>query len=141
LSVGVGGHVEQEDATGTADLQATLKNCLLRELKEELLFDGTPELKLLGFVNDESVDAGRFHMAAVYLAKFAPGRVRVRPEVSDQEFGTKSWAMVEPEKITREISSFDPWSQHIIAHLWKVPLPTRASQGFISYSGESSQPK
>lgn len=129
LSIGVGGHAESIDDSGESPLEEVLKQALQRELREELIFDVAPELDLVGFINDESIEAGKYHIAAVFRAVFPTGRLRVRPDVSDQEFGAKSWALVPREKLFAASGDFDPWSQYIIEHVLggpKVQLDTQA---------------
>ena len=121
LSIGVGGHAESIDDRGESRLEEILKRSLQRELREELIFDVPPEVVLVGFINDESIEAGKYHVAAVFRATFPAGRLRVRPEVSDQEFGAKSWALVPREKLFAASADFDPWSQYMIEHVLGGP--------------------
>lgn len=131
LSLAVGGHAEPGDAKNGDDLLEVLLNCVRRELEEELVFDRAPDLRLLGFINDESVEAGRYHMAAVYRAKFSGGRVAVRPEVSDQEFGARSWASVSREQVFAASKDYDPWSQWIIESVLGGPAVSHDGQELL----------
>lgn len=124
LSIGIGGHLEERDLEGSVCLEDALKECLTRELSEELLIDERPEIELLGFINDESIPAGRQHLAAFHRVKLHRGSVRVRQEVSDQEFGEASWGVVSPQRLFEEINKFDPWSQIIMESVLGGPKPT-----------------
>ena len=102
-------------------LEESLRRCLMREMREELVFDGEPKIELCGFVNDETIEAGRFHVAAFHRVHFCGGKITVRPGVSDQEFGENSWALVDVDKIISEHFKYDPWSRHVIHHLFDGP--------------------
>ncbi len=133
LSLGVGGHVEALDDENGSALPNMLKNAMQRELREELVFDQVPKLDLVGLINDESIDAGRFHVAIVFRARFRHGRVHVRPEVSDQEFGTRNWAVVDKERIFAESDSYDPWSQHVIEAVLGGPKAKISNQVLLPF--------
>jgi predicted NUDIX family phosphoesterase len=133
LSIGVGGHVEERDMEGQTNLKGTLRECLIRELGEELMVDENPEIELIGFLNDESIRAGLHHIAAIHRVKLHRGRVRVRQEVSDQEFGEGSWAVVPPARLFEESEKFDPWSQHIIHQVLGGPKPTGEWQAVMVF--------
>ena len=138
LSIGVGGHVEEKDLLLNETLENTLKKCLMRELEEELLMDEEPEVELCGFINDESNEAGKYHIAAVHRVRLRTGTLRVRQGVSDQEFGEGSWALVPKEKLAKEIERFDPWSQHIIHHCLDGPVPQLSKQQILSFKDQHS---
>ena len=121
LSIGVGGHVEACDLRDNESFADTLVRALRRELSEELVFDAVPKIELQGFVNDESIEAGLFHLAAIHRVRLKKGRLRVREEVADQEFGVGSWSLVPKERLFDESGQFDPWSQYIIEHLLGGP--------------------
>lgn len=138
LSIGVGGHLEEKDLLPNDSLENSLKNCLLRELDEELLMDEEPEVELCGFINDESNEAGRYHVAAVHRIRLHKGRLRVRQEVSDQEFGEDSWALVARKRLAEEIERFDPWSQYIIHHFLDGPAPQLSGQPILDFRDQQS---
>lgn len=69
LSIGVGGHINPLDATGSCGLE-TYRAALLRELKEELHLphDIDPaKLECLGVINDDSNSVGKVHLGIVHL--------------------------------------------------------------------------
>lgn len=135
MSIGVGGHVEACDLRENETLEETLVRALQRELSEELVFDAVPKIKLQGFINDESIDAGLFHVAAIHHVRLDKGRVRVREEVSDQEFGVGSWGLVPKERLFETSRQFDPWSQYIIEHLLGGPRAQLSRQALFRSSG------
>ena len=74
MTIGVGGHLDETDAR-SADPIAT---GLLREWREELETDWTPEYRLLGFLNDDSNPVGSVHLGVVFQVDAAGRRVDVR---------------------------------------------------------------
>lgn len=120
-SICIGGHVERLDSTNGEGLEEKALAALRRELREELIFDGDPEVELMGWVNEASTEAGMHHVAAVHRVTLPEGRLRIRPGVLDQEFGEKSWAMLESPRLKEDAAKFDPWSQIIIEHFFGGP--------------------
>lgn len=135
LSIGVGGHVEACDLKENESLTDTLVRALKRELSEELVFDAVPKIELQGFINDESMEAGLFHVAAIHRVRLEKGRVSVREEVADQEFGVGSWGLVPIERLFEESGRFDPWSQYIIEHLLGGPKAQLNQQALLGSLG------
>ena len=74
LTIGVGGHLDQTDAR-SADPIAT---GLLREWREELETEWTPEYRLLGLLNDDSNPVGSVHLGVVFEVDAAARAVNVR---------------------------------------------------------------
>jgi predicted NUDIX family phosphoesterase len=67
-SVGVGGHVEVEDAANS--LLDTLLSAARRELREEFLdLTGAPPLHVLGIINEDLTPVGRVHLGVAMLAE------------------------------------------------------------------------
>jgi predicted NUDIX family phosphoesterase len=121
-SIGLGGHVEPEDAQSLppdADGARRFGAALLRELTEELeprgLTFGTPEF--LGLLNDDSTDVGRVHAGLVYrlvvplpLAE-ARARLGIR-EISKMTGGFTH--LVGFFKLWQNPPQFETWSQVLI---------------------------
>ncbi len=131
LSIGIGGHVEPQDAEraplGRAGLLAA---CTRRELDEELAISGELEWTPLGIVNDDSNPVGAVHVGLVQLAR-ALGEVSIREEdVLAGEF-------TPPARLCELHASgadFETWSALLVTQLasllppqpW-VPARTRAA--------------
>jgi len=81
-SLGVGGHINPEDAAGS--LPRTVLQALRRELEEEFAgFDcraGTE--RFIGVINEENTPVGRVHLGLVFLVD-VPGRVAPGDELAD----------------------------------------------------------
>ena len=64
-SLGIGGHIERQDlANGNM-----IRDSFLRELREEVTFDGPKEISVLGYINDEADSIGQVHFGILYLVK------------------------------------------------------------------------
>lgn len=62
-SIGIGGHIEKEiDAT-----ENPIHSSLLREIDEEVLINGSQDLKVVGYINDEKDEVGRVHFGVLYV--------------------------------------------------------------------------
>ncbi len=90
LSLGVGGHVNPEDAEGRtlprplaalADrLGSMVTAAAWRELQEEVELAGIARMELAGFVNDDTNSVGSVHFGLVLLAEASAPHVRVLEE-------------------------------------------------------------
>lgn len=68
---GVGGHVDFHEDFFSMTLTEFLKENLYRELEEEttISHDDIKDLKLIGYINDETDSIGRVHIGVVYVAE------------------------------------------------------------------------
>lgn len=73
-SIGIGGHISREDATG-ADLY---RSGMERELSEEMIIEGAYQEQLLGFIYDDSSPVGRVHLGVVHLLTLENDSARAR---------------------------------------------------------------
>lgn len=116
-SIGLGGHVEAEDAGPTSGSLA-FDRALRRELAEELDFGERvpPRPRFLGLVNDDRTAVGRVHAGLVYVLDL-PGRpgtdspLRIR-EISKMRGG---WTrLVELAELWQNPTRFESWSEALI---------------------------
>jgi len=63
-SWGVGGHVEKIDSS-----ENPVHSSFLRELKEEVDIKGKTDVKVLGYINDDSNSVGKVHFCILYLVE------------------------------------------------------------------------
>ena len=64
ISWGTGGHIERIDGASNP-----IKASLDRELGEEVIINGSTNVKVLGYINDDSEDVGRVHFGVLYLVE------------------------------------------------------------------------
>ncbi|HVA86064.1 MAG TPA: NUDIX domain-containing protein [Candidatus Saccharimonadales bacterium] len=96
-SIGVGGHLNPEDA----DLEAGLR----REWSEELDAGFEPSFRLVGLLNDDDTDVGAVHLGVVYEAE-----ARGRP-VDVRESLKLSGCFADPAEVFRVRERMETWSQ------------------------------
>jgi predicted NUDIX family phosphoesterase len=107
-SLGVGGHIEKED--GDIGQNSYLKG-LWRELKEEVGIDPSNNIKLLGFINDDSNEVGKVHLGIVHLYQLDTSDLESKElNLTDCKFSSIS-------KIKEEEESFETWSRLLIPFL------------------------
>ena len=63
-SVGIGGHISEEDARGDGD---PYENGMRRELYEEVQIGCAWKERFLGFINDDRTQVGSVHLGVVHL--------------------------------------------------------------------------
>lgn len=107
-SLGVGGHIEKED--GDIGQNSYFKG-LWRELKEEVGIDPSNNIKLLGFINDDSNEVGKVHLGIVHLYQLETSDLESKElNLTDCKFSIIS-------KIKEEEEFFETWSRLLIPFL------------------------
>ena len=104
FSIGVGGHINPEDALNGTD---PIEGGLRRELQEEVTVAGPlAGLRPLGILKDDSNAVGQVHVGLVFEAEVNGGAVRVRetdrmtgrfvtlPEARAHRDGMESWSQL-----------------------------------------------
>lgn len=118
LSIGVGGHVNPEDAATAVDAagrltRSPLDNGSRREIEEELEIVGESRLVRLGVINDDSNAVGAVHVGLVQML-LVEGDVRVR------EHDLLEGRFTEPtelERLLRQGANFETWSRILVERL------------------------
>jgi len=103
-SLGVGGHVAEDDADGRGTLDA-YEMALRRELDEEVDVSSPGVLSRVGLINDDATPVGRVHLGVVHLYDLE------HPAVAPRED-----ALAEPEflpltRLRDDRDQFETWSQ------------------------------
>jgi predicted NUDIX family phosphoesterase len=106
-SLGVGGHVSEEDALGGKTLEA-YESALRRELNEEVRVGSPGRIGRVGLINDDATPVGQVHLGVVHLFELE------RPEVDAREDGLSEAGFLSVETIRLLRSEFESWSQIII---------------------------
>ncbi|MBN1645347.1 NUDIX domain-containing protein [Candidatus Woesearchaeota archaeon] len=64
-SIGIGGHIDKgEDAEDNP-----IHSSLIREMDEEVIINGSQNIKVIGYINDEEEEVGRVHFGILYLVE------------------------------------------------------------------------
>ncbi len=121
LTILVGGHAEKKD-WNSATPEAVFETCLRRELEEELCGIRIDEIRPLGFVHDPHTRVGALHLAFVHEVTVG-GKVIVRRQAIDKEFGREPVTWVTKDDIKNKMDELDPWSQLVASKLLDLELP------------------
>jgi predicted NUDIX family phosphoesterase len=110
-SIGIGGHINDEDHTlFVTDLQA-FQDAVEREVREELTVQGAFDAKPVGLINDDSTDVGRVHFGIVHVLFRRPEQVKKNEQVITQvEF-------LSIEELNARREQMESWSQLCLDNL------------------------
>ncbi len=111
LSIGVGWHVEKKDVS---EAENPLTLTFQRELEEEIWLKSKDidEIRLLGFVNDDSNEVGRVHLGIVFLVRVKEG---FEPVMSDGELQSGEFMSAEEiKRLVKDWGDMETWSQIIL---------------------------
>ncbi len=85
-SLGIGGHMRQEDMKNSA----TIFDWAQREFEEEISYQGTVTVSTLGVLNDDSTPVGQVHLGLVLLLEGSSPDIKVRSELKSGHLLTVS---------------------------------------------------
>ena len=103
-SLGIGGHVAEEDADGRGTLDA-YEMALARELAEEVSVSSPGVMKRVGLINDDATPVGQVHLGVVHLYELD------RPGVVPNEDSIAEPGFIPTSRIRDEWDLFESWSQ------------------------------
>jgi predicted NUDIX family phosphoesterase len=110
-SIGIGGHINDEDHTLFAAGAQAFQDAVKREVCEELAIQGPFDAKPVGLINDDATEVGRVHFGIVHVLFRAPEQVKKNEQVITQiEF-----IPIEQLKARRE--QMESWSQLCLDNL------------------------
>lgn len=117
LSVGVGGHINEED--GHEPYEAFIKGAL-RELKEEIGMVGTEQVlskTVVGLVNDDSNSVGEVHLGVIHVIQVGEdqaARIIINCEKTMVE---PSWVPLRDFRDPLMVEAMESWSQIVMTYL------------------------
>jgi predicted NUDIX family phosphoesterase len=111
-SLGVGGHVSEEDAQGGKSLDA-YESAMRRELDEEVVVASPGRISRVGLINDDSTPVGQVHLGVVHLFDLE------RPQVTAREEGLADSGFIPLATILPARHEFETWSQICIDAILK----------------------
>ena len=106
-SLGIGGHIRQEDMT-----TESIFDWAHREFHEEVAYSGGLEIEPIGILNDDSNSVGKVHLGLVLLLKGNSEKISIKSEL-------KSGKLVDLEECEQLLHSLESWSQEIFNFLNK----------------------
>ena len=104
-SIGIGGHINDEDHTLFAVGLQAFQEAVKREVCEELAIQGEFDAKPVGLINDDSTEVGRVHFGIVHVLFRTPEKVKKNEQVITQ----MEFIPIEELKAKRE--QMETWSQ------------------------------
>ena len=107
-SVGIGGHISEEDASGGSDLYHT---GMMRELTEEVELGCGFTQKCVGFINDDRTPVGSVHLGVVHVF------VLESPSARSKEDALADAGFTEWKELVRSADEFETWSQFVFEYL------------------------
>lgn len=110
-SIGIGGHINDEDHSLFAVGEQAFRDAVAREVGEELIIDGEFDAKPVGLINDDSTEVGKVHFGIVHVLKRTPEQVRKRESVITQ----LDFLSVADLRARRD--ALETWSQLCLEHI------------------------
>ncbi len=104
-SLGIGGHIRQEDITGKG-----IFDWATREFSEEINYEGSFEIEPVGLINDENNFVGKVHTGFVFLLKGDSDKISIRDEHAHGVLLTK-------EECTTFYPQMESWSKLVFDFL------------------------
>jgi len=101
-SVGIGGHISQED--GTAKDADPYHDGMARELEEEVVIDTPHEIKLVGLINDDETEVGKVHLGIVHVCDVES------PNVRSNEAEIEGNGFQPLQQLLDNLDGFETWS-------------------------------
>lgn len=106
-SIGIGGHVNHEDAGEEHLGRATYLQGVDREIREEVAFTGAFSQEVVGLLNDDSNAVGQVHLGIVHFVNLVADDPALRANeapITELEFLT-------PDELESERDALETWSQ------------------------------
>ncbi len=104
-SIGIGGHMNEDDETFFALDEAAYRAGVEREVNEEIKIGTQFEDRIVALLNDDTTDVGRVHLGIVHVFKLTEPKVEKREAmITNLAFLTKAELMARRE-------SLESWSQ------------------------------
>jgi predicted NUDIX family phosphoesterase len=112
-SLGVGGHVSEEDAQGGKSLDS-YESAMRRELDEEVDVASGGRIHRVGLINDDSTPVGQVHLGVVHLYELE------QPQVTAREEGLAEAGFLPLSNVLTIQHEFETWSQICIASVLRT---------------------
>jgi predicted NUDIX family phosphoesterase len=110
-SIGIGGHINDEDHTLFAFGMQAFQDAVKREVSEELSVQGEFNARPVGLINDDSTEVGQVHFGVVHVLRCQPGQVKKKEQVITQvEF-------IRIEELKAKRDQMETWSQLCLDNL------------------------
>lgn len=108
FSLGIGGHVRQEDVTAST----TIFDWARREFAEEIDYQDNFTIEPLGLLNDDTNEVGRVHIGLVLLVHGTTPNIAIKSEL-------KSGILADYATCKAHFDDLEQWSQLVFEYLTK----------------------
>ena len=113
-SIGIGGHINQDDFNSSSLEKDTYLTGIEREINEELIINCDYNNLPIALINDDSNDVGQVHLGVVHLFDLESNRVEAgEANIENLEF-------LSSEDLLREKDNLESWSQICVDHLDEI---------------------
>ena len=113
-SIGIGGHINQDDFNSSSLEKDTYLTGIEREINEELIINCDYNNLPIALINDDSNDVGQVHLGVVHLFDLESDQVEAgEANIEDLEF-------LSSDDLLREKYNLESWSQICVDHLDEI---------------------
>ena len=113
-SIGIGGHINQDDFNSSSLEKDTYLTGIEREINEELIINCDYNNLPIALINDDSNDVGQVHLGVVHLFDLESDQVEAgEANIENLEF-------LSSEDLLREKDNLESWSQICVDHLNEI---------------------
>ena len=110
-SIGIGGHMNDEDESLFAWDERAYRSGVEREVAEEVLIETPFEDRIVALLNDDTTEVGRVHLGVVHVFRLEEAKVQKREAmITNLGFLTKSELIMKREHL-------ETWSQICVDQL------------------------
>lgn len=110
-SIGIGGHINDEDHSLFAVGMDAFRAAVEREVREELNVEGAFDAKPVGLINDDTTEVGQVHFGIVHVMRRRSEQVKKREQVIAQQ----EWLTIAELCDRRE--RMETWSQFCLDNI------------------------
>lgn len=112
-SVGVGGHLSEEDCAGAPNTETIYNTGMKRERKEEVRIEtDIRSEEIVGLINDDLNEVGKVHLGVVHLIDVA------EPKVYPNEDDVLETGFSPIEEHLQDLTGYESWSSITLESLW-----------------------
>src|SRR5947209_16258818 len=104
-SIGIGGHMNESDASLFALDEAAYRAGVEREVGEEIFINTKFEDRIVALLNDDSTEVGQVHLGIVHVFKLA------EPKVEKRETMITNLSFLSQDELAARRDSLETWSQ------------------------------
>src|SRR5205085_9636679 len=110
-SIGIGGHMNQEDESLFAWDEQAYRAGVEREVNEEIRIETTFDDHIVALLNDDSTEVGRVHLGVVHIFKLD------EPNVEKREAMITNLEFLSREELLKRRDTLETWSQLCVDQL------------------------